>query len=52
VEISKLAAEQMKGYAAELGLTPTSRARLELSRKSNEPEEEDPMEALLSEIGR
>jgi len=47
IAIAKTAAEMMNAFAAELGLTPTSRARMRLSTPN---EEIDPMEALLQEI--
>ena len=47
VAVAKDAGEMMNNFAAELGLTPTSRARMRLPK----PDEEiDPMEALLREI--
>jgi P27 family predicted phage terminase small subunit len=47
VAIAKVAAEQMRSLASEFGLTPVSRARMRLPNP--EPEELDPMEALLRE---
>jgi P27 family predicted phage terminase small subunit len=49
IEIANTAAEQMKSFASELGLTPSSRARMQLTQGPSTPEEEDPMEALLNE---
>jgi P27 family predicted phage terminase small subunit len=47
ITIAKVAGEMMNNFASELGLTPSSRARMRLP-KSNE--ELDPMETLLQEI--
>ena len=47
VAIAKMAGEQMSAFAAELGMTPSSRASLRLPQS---PEGEiDPMELLLRE---
>lgn len=47
IAVAKTAGEMMQTFATELGLTPTSRARMN-SPKANE--EIDPMEELLQEI--
>jgi P27 family predicted phage terminase small subunit len=44
LEVIKTAAEMMKAFASELGLTPTSRARMNLPKAN---EEIDPMEEFL-----
>lgn len=44
VAVAKTAGEMMQGFAAELGLTPTSRARMNLPKENAEI---DPMEELL-----
>jgi P27 family predicted phage terminase small subunit len=49
VEIARTAGEMMQGFANELGLTPSSRARLNLPKEN---EEVDPMEEILREIDR
>lgn len=48
VEIAKSMAETMRVFAAEFGLTPTSRARMLLPQQAGE--EADPMEELLRDI--
>lgn len=49
VAIAKIAGEQMNAFAAELGLTPASRARLRFPQSEGEI---DPMEELLREVER
>jgi P27 family predicted phage terminase small subunit len=46
VEIARVLGDMMRAFAAELGLSPTSRARMGSPRPN---EEIDPMEALLRE---
>lgn len=50
VEIAKWAAESMRAFAAEFGLTPTSRTRLLLPSQAEE--EDDPIEKMLRESER
>jgi P27 family predicted phage terminase small subunit len=47
VEIAKTTGEMMQGFAEELGLTPTSRARMNLPKENKEI---DPMEEILREV--
>ena len=47
IMVAKTAGEMMQSFAAELGLTPTSRARMNLPKAN---EEIDPMEELLQEM--
>jgi P27 family predicted phage terminase small subunit len=49
VEIAKTAAEMMNAFAEELGLTPTSRARMNLPPENKEL---DPIEEILREVER
>jgi P27 family predicted phage terminase small subunit len=46
VEIARTTGEMMQGFANELGLTPTSRARMNLPKEN---EEIDPLEEFLRE---
>jgi P27 family predicted phage terminase small subunit len=49
VEIAKTVGEMMQGFAEELGLTPTSRARMNLTPENKEL---DPIEEILREVER
>jgi P27 family predicted phage terminase small subunit len=49
IAIVKTAGEMMNAFAAELGLTPSSRARMNLPKPN---EEIDPMEELLRDLKR
>ncbi len=46
VRIAQKALDQFKAFCTEFGLTPSSRTRID----AKQPEEEDPMEALLSGV--
>jgi P27 family predicted phage terminase small subunit len=49
VEIAQMAADSMRAFGAEFGLSPTSRARIMMPQPT---EKADPMEELLSGIER